>query len=533
VLTAAAAAVLAPAGAGSAQPAGASGGTVSVSVDAAHPGLAVNEGLIGANHVPADASAALQRIGLRWARTDVSFEASTSAGPVYDCATGAWDPSFLDSEVAADRSAGAEPLLIVDYTPDCLATNPPPGSNPNYAPPDVGPDQARWKALVTQMALHEITAEGVRHFEVWNEPDGLFWTGGLQGYLDLYADTSEALEQAAAQAGEPIEVGGPALTDFLGLDTSWISALASEAVADHLPLDFLSWHLYADDPDLGPSGTFPDGLCLTGPPPPGLPCWYNPKLDARVYGAETEQARAVLAAYPSLHPALWIDEWNVNAGEDARQDGPYGAAFVAAALDSAQSAGLDRMAFYDVVDSTTDPTANFGFLFSNLTPKPSYYAFEMWRRLAGRLLPVGLSPDQSGADAVGRVGAVASAREDGTVRVLLYDFAPYDPTGGYGTVDPNRYDHPVTVSFSGLRERRYEVTRQVVDATRPGGTAEVSQLGGRSPSDSFTLSGESVTLLTLRPFERGCGHAGHPGGSGLRGADGTRHDLGLGAPGCR
>ncbi|MHB1518378.1 MAG: GH39 family glycosyl hydrolase [Acidimicrobiales bacterium] len=433
----------------------------------------------------------------------MSFEITTGSGPAYNCSTGAWDPTYLDSQVALDRASGARPLLIVDYTPPCLSTGPAPGQNPAYTPPDIGPDQARWRALVTQMALHEITAEGVRAFEVWNEPDGSFWTGGLDGYLRLYADTASALEAAATTAGVHIEVGGPALLDFPGLDTTWVKALASVATTEHLPLDFLSWHVYADYPDVGPDGAFPNGLCLTGPPPGDLPCWYNPNLDAGIFGTETQQVRSILSAYPKLHPALWIDEWNVDAGQDARHDGPYDAAFVAAVLDEAQSAGLDRMSFYDVVDSSTDPTQNFGFLFSDLSPKPSYSAFVMWHRLTGRQLTTTVSAsrsrsaDRPGADT--SVGSVASVRADGTVNVLVYNFAPYDPTGLYGTVDPNPYDRWVSVRISGLSKRRYKITRQLIDGTHNGNSVGTSDLQGPVSSVRFLLAGEGVTLLTLDP----------------------------------
>jgi hypothetical protein len=71
------------------------------------------------------------------------------------------------------------------------------------------------------------------------------------------------------------------------------------------------------------------------------------------------------------------DEWNINAGEDARADGPYGAAFVAAVLNEAQEAGLDRMSFFDTADNGSDPTQNWGLLSSDLSPKPAHFAMQI------------------------------------------------------------------------------------------------------------------------------------------------------------
>ena len=487
---------------------------VSVTVAASEPGAPIDEDLTGLNHVVAGSGPALQSAGIRWARTDVSFEITTGSGPAYDCATGAWNPTYLDSQVALDQAAGATPELIVDYTPPCLATDPPNGVNPNYTPPDIGADQAKWQALVYQMALHEITDEGVRVFEVWNEPNlGEFWTGGLSGYLTLYRDTAQSLEEAAAQAGVAIEVGGPALGEFNGLDTSWITALASYVEANQLPLDFVSWHLYANNPDLGPSDTFPGGLCVTGTPPAGLPC-YNPDLSADLYAQQTQAVKAALAPYTGVDPLLWIDEWNINAGEDARTDGPYGAAFVAAVLGQAQGAGLDRMSFFDTADNGSDPTQNWGLLNADLTPKPAYFAMQMWHQLSGSQLPATVQSRGSGTTGV---GAVASTAPDGTVHVMVYDFAPYDPNGLYGTSDPTPYDHPVTIKLVGLPRGVYDVDRTLIDATHDGSDVGTSTVSGTSVKLSFTLAGEGVTLLTAAhqtPSVTGLNATSGPGAGG-------------------
>ena len=97
-----------------------------------------------------------------------------------------------------------------------------------------------------------------------------------------------------------------------------------------------------------------------------------------------------------------------------------------------------------------------------------YYTFLFWHELAGRLLGVSLSPDQTAADPLGRIGTVASESE-GAVRVLLYDYAPYDPTGGYGTTDPNPYDHEVTVDLQGLGAGTHRYSLQLLDGGSPDG----------------------------------------------------------------
>jgi xylan 1,4-beta-xylosidase len=468
-----------------------------VSVDAARPGPSVNEGLVGVNHPVAGAGPAMRALGARWARVDAWFQETTNGRPDYDCHTGAWDPAGLDTRVELAREEGAQPLVIVDYSPACLATGTVPGDTPADYPPDLGADQARWDALVYDMAYHEITAWGVRSFEVWNEPDGTFWRGGLAGYLHLYQDTVTTLEKAAAAAGHSrIEVGGPALTFP---DSSWIEPFLDFVAAGRLPLDFLSWHYYANYPLLGPISPVPA-------PPAGTPAyWYNPLLRAQAYGQQVRAVRDEVAAHrarqPSLNPLLWIDEWNADAGYDARQDGPYDAALSAAVLDSVQSAGLDRMSFFFVADDASDPLGNWGLLTSTLAPKPVWWAFRFWHQLAGRQLALSISPSQAASDPVGRIGAVASRQADGGLTVLVYNFAPWDPTGSYGATDPTPYDHGVTVDLTGLSAHTsYSWNRSVVDGGHPQATVvSLGTVRGARPDVSFRVSGEGVTLLTFAP----------------------------------
>jgi hypothetical protein len=469
---------------------------VTVDVNAASRGSAVNEGLIGVNHVVAGSQGALAAIGTQWARTDASLEVDQgTAQAAYNCTTGVWNPAYLDGNIALDKEAGATPELIVDYFPSCV----------DYQLSGLTALQTAarvkaWKALVYQMALHEITAEGVRVFEVWNEPSFYMPLKGKLGYLTLYKYTATELEKAAAAAGAPIEVGGPGVDELGQIDNTWISALAGYVVANHLPLDFVSWHQYPNDPDEGPQGPYPTGICDTGAGANGQPCWYNPNLDVSLFQRGAESVQNLLAGYPTLHPVLWVDEWGVDSGNDARLDGPYGAAFVAASLEGAQQGGIGRMAFYDTADNAASPEYdNFGLLFGDLSPKPAYDAFAMWHQLAGSLLAVSVSPDQSASAPVGQVGAVASVASDGTVHVMVYDFAPYDASGVYGTTDPTPFDHQVTVDLSGLASAGYGESQSLIDGSHADSVIGTSSVSGPSASMTFTLSGEGVTLITLTP----------------------------------
>lgn len=472
---------------------------VQVTVSAADPGSPVNEGLVGTNSPgPAADQAVMQAIGLDWIRVGVNLASG------YDCATGAWDPSSLDSQVAAAEALGGTPEIDVGGTPSCLVTGAQPGQSTTNDPPDIGAaNQTAWDGLVYQMAYHEITAEGVTVFEVEDEPDWVYWNGTMAQYFQTYNDTATSLEKAASAAGKSILVGGPTLANVLDtMDTAWLDPFLAYVSSHDLPLDFLSWHIYPDDPLAGPSPGI-GALCFGNPPgPDGNPCYYNPGLNVSLFATETEQAKDALAAYPDLHPLLVIDEWNLDGEYDARQNGPFDAAFAAAALTEAQSAGVDRMCLWDTADNSNDPLGNWGMLNADLSPKPVYYSFLFWHDLSGDTVPLSFYPEISLGSPFGSVGGIGSVSETGSVNVMVYNFQPYDLTNEYGTTDPTPTDHYVVLDVTGLKPGvTYAWTRQAVDATHSGTMAATGTVSGSSGDAqvSFTLPGDSVSLVTFTP----------------------------------
>lgn len=86
----------------------------------------------------------------------------------------------------------------------------------------------------------------------------------------------------------------------------------------------------------------------------------------------------------------------------------------------------------------------------------------------------------------------------GRLTVLLYNFVPYDPTGGYGTTDPTPYDHKVRVDLTGLAPGTHPWSEQLVDGGHSGGIVAQGTLSPANPSLSVYVAGEGVALLTIR-----------------------------------
>ncbi len=127
------------------------------------------------------------------------------------------------------------------------------------ADPTPPPDFDKFAEVCRHIAMHYNAGwanghhYGIQYWEVWNEPNVqrdwipnkglyLFWSGTREQFFDLYARTARALK-----AFDPkLKVGGPGLAEG-ARESSWREGFVEYCAANHVPLDFLSWHHYAGD----------------------------------------------------------------------------------------------------------------------------------------------------------------------------------------------------------------------------------------------------------------------------------------------
>ena len=120
-------------------------------------------------------------------------------------------------------------------------------------------DPARWARACAGIVAHcnEGWAGGARlgipYWEIWNEPENrpAMWTGSDEQFFALYAATARTLRARFST----IKIGGPGIGapgNFNATGTFEPSAFLTRFLdfcrAESLPLDFLSWHCYTDDP---------------------------------------------------------------------------------------------------------------------------------------------------------------------------------------------------------------------------------------------------------------------------------------------
>ncbi len=121
-------------------------------------------------------------------------------------------------------------------------------------------DPQRWAEACLGIIRHynEGWADGFRHdiryWEIWNEPENrpVMWTGTDEQYYRLYATAAKAIKAAYPD----LQVGGPAVgapgevEDGRLQATPFVEGFLRHCRTQQAPLDFFSWHIYTDDPQL-------------------------------------------------------------------------------------------------------------------------------------------------------------------------------------------------------------------------------------------------------------------------------------------
>jgi xylan 1,4-beta-xylosidase len=283
--------------------------------------------------------------------------------------------SYVDEIYDGLLERGVRPLVEISFMPRKLAFNPD-ALHPFWYKQNVSPPKslARWDALITEFARHLTARYGIEevsqwYFEVWNEPNIDFWNGipRDKSYFALYEHTARALKAVSAR----LRVGGPATAA-----AAWVTSFLQFAAANHVPVDFVSTHAYADDTVEDLFGTNED-----------IP------MDDRACRAAAKVRKEIQSsAIPSL-PLFWT-EWNVSGMKEARDTTYVGPALANTVREC--DGIVDMLAFWTFSDVFEEGgpiqrpfEGHFGLRAKGGINKPSFYAFSLLHRLgASRLANV-------------------------------------------------------------------------------------------------------------------------------------------------
>ena len=395
----------------------------SVTIDAAGPATPVPhfwEQMFGSGHAilalrqswRSDLRAVKSVTDLRWIRfhgildDDVAvFTRDEHGNPVYNF-------SQADEIYDGMLAQGVRPLVELSFMPTQMAFNPYAlhvfWYHPNVSPPRSWDD---WDALIRAFAQHMIDRYGIDevsqwYFEVWNEPNIDFWGGipRLESYEELYAHTAHALKSVSPR----LRVGGPSTAA-----ASWIPEFLAYVSSNHVPIDFVSTHGYADDTV--------ENLFHNSSPVP---------MDDRVCAA-VSKVRSQIDASALPHLPLFWTEWNVQ-GEDESRDTLFVGPGVANTIRECDG-HVDQMSFWTFSDVFQEGglipkpfEGHFGLRAKGGINKPSFYDFALLHRLGDQRLPAA-SPN-----------VIATKTSDGSLVVAAWNLV--DPDAEPPTRRPRTLD---------------------------------------------------------------------------------------------
>ena len=391
---------------------------------------------------------------------------------------GVIDTGPLLRKVATIRANGGEPLVIIDYLPAWLGQPTVAASCPGCDPTLVAPqDWAAYDSLVRTVVQRLATApQPARVFEVWNEPDLTFWNDTTARFLELAVHTHQDVATAASETHLALQVGGPAAAMFTADPTFIRKYVAAIELAD-LPIDFVSFHWYANYPCLGPDHPESAGERSLWEK---LKC-SNPKLTPASYGTLIANVRAaVQSAVPAGRPVpeLFLDEWNMSAGGyDVRQDTNVGASFTLATLIDMEDAGLTRAYYYRAVKGLPTTPGDWGIATQTGRHLPAWSIIDTWARLHGERL--GLAGSQP-ADVW-----IRAVRSGGSTSVLVANFSVQGAT-----------TQPLTLEFDSACT--HDATVRTIDATH-GSFADTGIASPGSANEHVEVPSKGRLGLSLPP----------------------------------
>jgi xylan 1,4-beta-xylosidase len=332
------------------------------------------------------------------------FHLNAQGQPVYNF-------TYVDQIYDDLLAQGVRPFVELSFMPPELAA-PPAVHQTFWYHPVVSPPKSwkLWDGLIEHFARHLIARYGIAevskwYFEVWNEPNLDFWAGKPKQatYFDLYDHTARALKQVSPL----LRVGGPATAQ-----SAWVSAFLDHVSKDHVPVDFVSTHIYGQDPAKGVFGVdekipITKMVCMAASkvqkevadsPLPNLPIFYT-------------EYNATFRNDPQITDSLFMGPW---LADTIRQcDGLTAAMSYWTFSDVFEEDGVVKKPFY----------GGFGLIAADNLPKPAFNAFALLHRLGRRRIPVDSNT------------VLATRRADGTVVAAAWNLVLPGTTG-----DPKQVD---------------------------------------------------------------------------------------------
>lgn len=363
------------------------------------------------------------------------YHEDVAGNPVYNF-------SYVDQIYDGLLENGVRPFVELSFMPRQLAAEPIQQSfwyHPFVSPPK---DWNKWSDLISHFARHLVDRYGIEevsqwYFEVWNEPNLDFWAGEpkQETYYHLYDVTARALKEASPR----LRVGGPATAQ-----AAWIDSFIRHAVSEHVPVDFVSTHVYGNDSSenvLGTSETL-----------------SRAQMVFRAAQKVHDEVKA--SQLPDL-PIIW-SEYNASyKNEPDVTDGLFMGPWLADTI--RQCDGLtDMMSYWTFSDVFEEQGVvkkpfygGYGLIAEDNLPKPAFNAFKLLHKLGD--VRIALDSDS----------ALLTRRKDGTLVMAVWNLFPPEQSG-----EPKS----VSIIFEGMKGATSVLVSRL-DASHGSLLATYAQMG--------------------------------------------------------
>jgi xylan 1,4-beta-xylosidase len=317
------------------------------------------------------------------------YDEDAGGSPVYNF-------SYVDQIYDGLLREGVRPFVELSFMPRKLAAKQ--DVHAFWYAPIVSPPKSyeRWGDLISHFAQHLIDRYGIQevskwYFEVWNEPNIDFWTGNPkeQTYYELYDATARALKSVSPR----LRVGGPATAA-----TAWVDRFIRHEFDNHVPVDFVSTHVYANDTAkdvFGTDETIPrtQMVCravrkvhdqVSASPLPSLPIIWS-------------EYNASYMTEPAVTDAVFMGPW---LADTIRQcDGMLEMLSYWTFSDVFEEQGVAKQPFY----------GGYGLIAEDDLPKPAFTAFKLLHLLGTERI------------ANASESALITKRTDGTLVIAVWN----------------------------------------------------------------------------------------------------------------
>ncbi|HXW90588.1 MAG TPA: glycosyl hydrolase family 39 [Terriglobales bacterium] len=312
--------------------------------------------------------------------------------------------SYVDQIYDGLLANGIRPFVELSFMPNKLAAQDIRQAfwyKPNVSPPK---DWKRWEELIHRFVEHLVDRYGEQevgqwYFEVWNEPNIDFWGGEpkQETYWELYDHTARAVKQVSPR----LRVGGPATAQ-----AAWVDAFLEHCAANHVPVDFVSTHVYANDTAADVFGT------NETIPREAMVCRAVAKVHDQIRASVLPHLPLIFSEYnasyknePEITDSVYMGPWLANTIRLC--DGLVDEMSYWTFSDVFEEQGVVKQPFY----------GGFGLMAAGGIPKPSYRAFRLLHQLGNARLE--LDSDS----------ALLTRRGDGSLVLALWNLVPPGQSG--------------------------------------------------------------------------------------------------------